>query len=137
MQGPFLLLLRKGGDVLLNCLAVGCGGFVGSVLRYLIGNAAPSSSFPLATLAINVVGSFVLAALAALVLRGAMADGQLSLLLRVGLCGGFTTMSTFSLEVVDLASRGAWVGAVAYAVLTCALCVAAAFAGGVIVSKVG
>ena len=131
------MLLRKGGDVLLNCLAVGCGGFIGSVLRYLIGNAAPSSSFPLATLAINVVGSFVLAVLAALVLRGAMADGQLSLLLRVGLCGGFTTMSTFSLEVVDLALRGAWAGAVAYAVLTCALCVAAAFAGGVVASKVG
>ena len=58
MQGPFLLLLRKGGDVLLNCLAVGCGGFIGSVLRYLIGNAAPSSSFPLATLAINVAAAF-------------------------------------------------------------------------------
>ena len=123
--------------MLLNCLAVGCGGFIGSVLRYLIGVATPPSSFPLATLAVNVVGSFALATLAALVLRGSMADGELSLLLRVGLCGGFTTMSTFSLEVVDLASRGAWAGVVGYAILTCALCVAAAFAGGVAVSKVG
>ena len=131
------MLLREGGDMLLNCLAVGCGGFIGSVLRYLIGTATPPSSYPLATLAINVVGSFALAVLAALVLRGAMSEGELSLLLRVGLCGGFTTMSTFSLEVVDLASRGAWLGAVGYAVLTCTLCVAAAFAGGAVVPKVG
>ena len=123
--------------MLLKCLAVGCGGFIGSVLRYLIGTATPPSSYPLATLVINVVGSFALAALAALVLRGSMSEGELSLLLRVGLCGGFTTMSTFSLEVVDLASRGAWLGAVGYAVLTCTLCVAAAFAGGAVVPKVG
>ena len=123
--------------MLLKCLAVGCGGFIGSVLRYLIGTATPPSSYPLATLAINVVGSFALAALAALVLRGSMSEGELSLLLRVGLCGGFTTMSTFSLEVADLASRGAWLGAVGYAVLTCTLCVAAAFAGGAVVPKVG
>lgn len=132
-----MLPLREGGDMLLNCLAVGCGGFIGSVLRYLIGTVTPPSSFPLATLVVNVAGSFALAVLAALVLRGSMADGELSLLLRVGLCGGFTTMSTFSLEVVDLASRGAWVGAVGYAALTCALCVVAAFAGGIAVSKVG
>ena len=123
--------------MLLNCLAVGCGGFIGSVLRYLIGVATSPTSFPLATLAINVVGSFALGAFAALVLRGMMADGELSLLLRVGLCGGFTTMSTFSLEMVNLVSRGAWIGAVGYAVLTCTLCVAAAYAGGVAVSKVG
>ena len=99
----------------LNRLAVGCGGFIGSVLRYLIGAATSPSSFPLSTLAINVAGSFALAAFAALVLRGAIADGELSLLLRVGLCGGFTTMSMFSLEMVDMVSRGAWAGAVGYA----------------------
>ena len=59
-----------------------------------------------------------------------MDDGSLSLMLRVGLCGGFTTMSTFSLEVVGLASRGAWLGALGYAVLTCVLFVGASYAGG-------
>ncbi|MBR3225788.1 MAG: CrcB family protein [Atopobiaceae bacterium] len=113
-----------------NCLAVGVGGFVGSVLRYIIGNAIPHDTFPWATLAINVAGSFALAAIVGLVLRGTMDDGSLSLMLRVGLCGGFTTMSTFSLEVVGLASRGAWFGALGYAVLTCVLCVGASYAGG-------
>lgn len=116
--------------MLANCLVVGVGGFVGSVLRYLIGNAIPHDGFPWATLAINVVGSFALAAVAGLVLRGTIDDGSLSLMLRVGLCGGFTTMSTFSLEVVDLASRGAWIGALGYVAITCALCVAASCAGG-------
>lgn len=117
----------------LNCLAVGCGGFIGSVLRFLIGTAVPQETFPWATLVMNVVGSFALAAIAGLVLRGVVPDGELSLMLRVGFCGGFTTMSTFSLELVDLTSRGAWQGAVGYAVLTCTLCVAAAMAGGMLV----
>ena len=119
--------------MLVNCLAVGVGGFVGSVLRYLIGNAIPNDAFPWATLAINVVGSFALAAIAGLALRGTIDNGNLSLMLRVGLCGGFTTMSTFSLEVVDLASRGAWLSTLGYVTLTCALCVAASYAGGVAV----
>ncbi len=119
--------------MLVNCLAVGVGGFVGSVLRYVIGNAVPHSAFPWATLAINVVGSFTLAAIAGLAPRRAIDDGNLSLMLRVGLCGGFTAMSTFSLEVVNLASRGAWLGAAGYVTLTCALCVAASYAGGVAV----
>lgn len=122
-----------GGDpMLVNCLAVGAGGFVGSVLRYLIGCAAPTSSFPWATLAINVMGSFALALVAGLALRGAMPDGELSLMLRVGLCGGFTTFSTFSLETVSLASGGTWAGAAAYAAGTVALCVLAALAGGIL-----
>lgn len=118
--------------MLANCLAVGVGGFVGSVMRYLIGAAAPTSSFPWTTLAINVTGSFALALVAGLVLRGAMPDGELSLMLRVGLCGGFTTFSTFSLETVSLASGGAWAGAAAYAAGTVVLCVLAALAGGIL-----
>lgn len=114
----------------MNCLAVGLGGFVGSVLRYLVGNFIPHEMFPWSTLTINVIGSFALAAIAGLVLRGMIDDGGVSLMLRVGLCGGFTTMSTFSLEVVDLASRGAWIGALGYVVITCVLCVAASYAGG-------
>ncbi len=113
----------------LNCLAVGAGGFVGSVLRYLITAAAPHTSFPWVTLAINVFGTFVLALVAALVLRGALADGRLSLMVRIGLCGGFTTIGAFSLDTMDLIDHGAYLGAGGYAVLTCVLCVGAAYAG--------
>ena len=70
--------------MLLNCLAVGAGGFIGSILRYLITATMPHTSFPWVTLAINVVGTFILATVAALVLRGVMTDGHVSLMIRVG-----------------------------------------------------
>lgn len=118
--------------MLINCLAVGVGGFIGSVLRYLVGVAAPATSFPWATLLINVVGSFTIAYVAGMVLRGVLPDSELSLLLRVGLCGGFTTFSTFSLDTVNLISNGAWVEAILYAAGTCVLCILAAVAGGIL-----
>lgn len=118
--------------MVLNCLAVGVGGFIGSILRYLITAAVPHTSFPWITLAINVVGTFILAAVAALVLRGAMADGHLSLMIRVGLCGGFTTIGAFSLDTMDMIQHGAYLGAAGYMILTCALCVGAAFVGSMV-----
>ena len=118
--------------MLLNCLAVGVGGFIGSILRYLITAAAPHTSFPWVTLAINVTGTFILAFVAALVLRGALADGRLSLMVRIGLCGGFTTIGAFSLDAMDLIEHGAYLGATGYAVMTCVLCILAAFAGSAV-----
>lgn len=115
--------------MILNCLAVGIGGFVGSVLRYLCSFLVTGTTFPWATFVINIVGSFVLAVIAGMVLRGAIPSEELSLMLRVGLCGGFTTFSTFSLETSNLASNGHVGLAALYAVGTCVLCVAAAFAG--------
>lgn len=115
--------------MLVNCLAVGAGGFVGSVLRYLCGLIPSDSTFPIATFTINVAGSFCLAFIAALVLKGTINNEQLSLLLRVGLCGGFTTFSTFSLESMQLMQQGEVLVALAYVALTCVLCVVAAFLG--------
>ena len=115
--------------MLLNCLAVGTGGFIGSVLRYLITAAAPHTSFPWVTLAINVFGTFILATVAALALRGVIVDGRLSLMIRIGLCGGFTMIGAFSLDTMDLINHGAYLGAAGYAALTCVLCVGAAYAG--------
>lgn len=115
--------------MILNCLAVGVGGFIGSVLRYLCSLIPVSSAFPWTTMAINVTGSFILAVIAGMVLRGAITSDELSLMLRVGLCGGFTTFSTFSLETSNLASNGSVGLAALYAISTCVLCVAAAFAG--------
>lgn len=113
--------------VLLNCLCVGLGGFVGSVLRYLVTLLPYGAGFPVKTLAINVLGAFVLGLICALATRHVDASPQLVLMLKVGVCGGFTTFSTFALETSDLLQSGAWPAALAYVVASVVLSVAAVF----------
>jgi CrcB protein len=110
-------------------LAIAAGGALGSVLRFAAGVALSGAfpAFPVATLLVNVVGSFVLGALATAL--PATAGPALRLGLTVGLCGGFTTFSTFSAEVVTLAQRGLPARAASYGVASVALSVAAALAG--------
>ena len=120
-----------------NCLVVGAGGFIGSILRYLVTLVMPASASALGTLSINVVGSFAIAVIAALVVVGTMPDAHLSLMLRVGICGGFTTLAAFSLEASELVGHGAYLGAAGYAVATCVLCVGAAMLGSWLVRSAG
>lgn len=86
---------------------VGVGGAIGSNIRYAVGQALQQSAWtgqvPIATTIINVVGSFVLGCVA-----GVASDRHqpMYLLMGVGVCGGFTTFSTFSLELVEQLQRG-------------------------------
>lgn len=109
-------------------LLVALGGAAGSVLRYGAGLAAArlfGLGFPWGTLIVNVLGGLAIGVLAA---RLGPADETMRLLLGVGLLGGFTTFSTFSLEVVRLMpdQPGA---AAAYAALSFGLSIAACWAG--------
>ena len=113
---------------LANCLAVGLGGCIGSVLRYLVGLLpVGTAAFPVKTLAINVAGAFVLGLVCAWAARHLDVSPQLVLFLKVGLCGGFTTFSTFALETADLLQTGAWPAALAYVAASVTLSVAAVF----------
>jgi CrcB protein len=93
---------------LLKCICVGLGGFVGSILRYLVGllPIKLDNGFPIKTLIINVVGAFVIGLISAMVTKGKPLDSNLVLALKVGLCGGFTTFSTFAYETTDLLQSG-------------------------------
>ena len=120
----------------LNCLFVGLGGFVGSVLRYLVGfiPTGAIAAFPIKTLVINIVGSFVIGLVCALASKlGTAMNPQLLLFLKVGLCGGFTTFSTFALESNSLIQAGNTPLAVLYAVLSVTLSIAAVFAAQALV----
>ena len=104
----------------LNCVFVGLGGLVGSVLRYLV-SLAPlrhESGFPLITLLINVLGAFALGLVLAAAGRSALVDPRAMLFLKVGLCGGFTTFSTFALEAHQLLSGGKPAVALLYMLLS-------------------
>ena len=114
---------------MLNCIFVGIGGFVGSVLRYLVGllPLQPSDGFPVKTLIINVLGSFVLGLIAAAAAKNSALDPKMVLMLKVGVCGGFTTFSTFAYEAQSLMQSGSTGLAFVYAALSIILGVAAIF----------
>lgn len=100
--------------MIIECFVVGLGGFVGSILRYLIGfiDIQESSVFPLNTFIINILGA-ILISFIAFYITHSTADQispatlkNLILFLKVGVCGGFTTFSTFALETGDLIKSG-------------------------------
>jgi CrcB protein len=111
-------------------LAVAAGGATGSVARYVLGTLLlrVSSGFPVSTLLINVSGSFLIGLLARLF---DAPDHQqvLRVALTVGICGGFTTFSTFSAETVTLLQQGKAGRAALYVTVSLVLGVSATFAG--------
>ncbi len=121
----------------MNILAVGAGGFVGAVLRYLIGKISISENtvFPIKTFAINVIGCLAIGLITVLAAKNTHIDERWILFLKVGLCGGFTTFSTFALETTDLIKRGHAGVAFLYATLSMIVGCAVIFATEVLVGK--
>jgi len=111
-------------------LAAGLGSALGAVLRYLISLAMVTPAFPWATLAVNALGSWLIAVFAAYAARrttGRVARWQPFLV--AGFCGGFTTFSLFGLEVLWLLEAGAPWRAAAYLLASAVLWFAAAWHG--------
>lgn len=115
---------------MLNCIMVGIGGFIGTVCRYLIGllPIETHSGFPIKTLFINIVGSFLISVIAILATRDKSLNPQVVLMLRVGVCGGFTTFSTFAYESTELMKSGHVIIAFAYICTSVVLGILAVFA---------
>lgn len=107
---------------------VGLGGAVGAMLRYAISLLPYRGGFPLLTLVTNICGAVLIGCIA-----GVAAEKQVSpnlvLFLKTGVCGGFTTFSTFSLEAYALMEQGHYGQAGSYAVLSVGLCLAGVFCG--------
>jgi len=78
---------------------VGTGGFIGSVMRYLVQyfiDKGMNSSFPMGTLIANIAGSFIIGIVFALAQKSNLLNSEWRIFLAVGLCGGFTTFSSFA-----------------------------------------
>ena len=85
--------------MLRTILIVGAGGFIGSVMRYLVQVMIEkdiSSTFPYGTLVANVAGSFIIGIVYALAEKGQFMSPEWRMFLAVGICGGFTTFSSFA-----------------------------------------
>lgn len=108
------------------------GGAVGAGLRYLVGRwtlAALGPGLPFGTWAVNIIGGLAMGVLAGVLSRDADGGEPLRLLLGVGVLGGFTTFSAFSLELVNMIVRGEVALGAAYAVSSVAGSIVALYAG--------
>ncbi|MCR5871366.1 MULTISPECIES: fluoride efflux transporter CrcB [unclassified Sphingomonas] len=108
------------------------GGAVGAGARHLVGRAALGiwgPGFPVGTLAVNVVGGFAMGLLAAWLASRASGGEALRYLLGVGVLGGFTTFSAFSLETASMLQRGEFATALFYILASVVLSIGALFAG--------
>ncbi len=116
-----------------NISAVFVGGGLGAVARYGLTTLLPRGSFPLGTLTVNILGSFCIGVIMALLIAKQAAP-EWRLFLATGLMGGFTTFSAFALETVQLIHRDAWSSVLVYIAASLLGCVLACFIGLRIVS---
>ncbi|MCQ4637255.1 fluoride efflux transporter CrcB [Anaerovorax odorimutans] len=125
--------------MVLNCLAVGAGGFIGSVLRYLVGLIPflHKGALPLQTLLVNVIGAILIG----MIVKSSESYEELGenvvLFLKVGICGGFTTFSTFALESLNIMQEGKSLIGLLYIGMSVVLCIAGVYAGKWIAGYLG
>lgn len=95
-------------EIIKNLLAVGAGSFIGGAARYIVSLAMKGigKGFPRATLVVNLLGCLMIGLLWGLLSRNAAENTSWGLFLTVGLCGGFTTFSTFSKEALAMLQAG-------------------------------
>ena len=102
---------------------VGLGGAIGAVLRYMIGEWIPDG-FPWGTLTVNLLGSLILG-----IIVGMSLSAEMGLLLGTGIMGAFTTMSAYSVDLVELFENSEYGPAASYLLMTLLGCPLLAYGG--------
>lgn len=110
----------------MNILYVMIGGAFGTLLRYFVSKVITWQQYPIATLSVNALGSLLLGYIFA---KYSTSQHQLYLALGVGFCGGFTTFSTFSLELVKMLQAANYLQFIIYLSLSIILGLIGVFAG--------
>lgn len=116
-------------------LSIAAGGAIGALFRFWVSTgvyAILGRGFPYGTLAVNVLGSFLMGFLFVLLNERMVASPEIRAALLIGLLGAFTTFSTFSIETLNLLEQAAYTKAIANVLGSVLLCVIAAWAGLVI-----
>ncbi len=120
-------------------LAIAAGGALGAVLRHFFGAATMSLtgiSFPVGTMGVNIIGSFIMGALISYFALVWSPSPEIKAFLTVGILGGFTTFSAFSLDTVALLERGQISLALLYVCASIILSIAALFVGMILIKQV-
>lgn len=124
------------GSEMTGFLCVGAGGAAGAMLRYAISLLPYKGAFPVLTLITNVLGALAIGAIAGAAARRGLSV-ELVLFLKTGVCGGFTTFSTFSLETYELLNQGDYGTALLYMAASLVLCLAGVAAGIFLTERIG
>lgn len=112
----------------MSFLFVAFGGALGAVFRYAISLIPVKSDFPILTLLTNVIGAVLIGFIVGIVTARDVSQNTV-LFWKTGVCGGFTTFSTFSLEAYDLIENKSCLAGGSYIVLSVSLCVLGVFTG--------
>ena len=125
---------------MLTYLCVALGSALGGVARFGLGGAVArlmGPDFPWGTILINIIGSFIISFFGTLTISGGPLEAgpNLRAFVMVGLCGGFTTFSSFSLQTLELAAGNQWLAASANVGLSVVLCLLAVTAGHLAAGK--
>ncbi|MBS1496338.1 MAG: fluoride efflux transporter CrcB [Bacteroidetes bacterium] len=119
-----------------NFILVGIGGGIGAMLRYLLYYFLKTTDFPLGTLVINIIGSFIIGLVIAASIKNVSFSAEAKLFLATGICGGFTTFSSFSVENILLIQEGRLNTALLYTLLSVAGGIAATWLGFKIINNI-
>jgi CrcB protein len=138
---PVGAVMRGRSFIMLSYLWVSLGGAIGSAARFWVSGMVAQrygQTFPLGTLTVNVTGSFIIGLFAALT----DPDGRWLVtpsfreFFMIGVCGGYTTFSSFSLQTLALAQEGEWLRAMTNSLASFVLCFIAVWLGYSVVSLI-
>ncbi len=112
------------------------GGGLGSIIRFFINRLIPSESFPYSTLTVNMVGSFLIGLTISYLINSNMLKSDYYYFLVVGIYGGLTTFSAFSLENFNFIKSNETFNSFIYIFISVSLCVLLAYLGFLIMNKI-
>ena len=129
---PTVIFLDKMKQLFLVFL----GGGLGSIIRLIINRLIPSESFPYSTLTVNMIGSFLIGLIISYLIDSNMLKSDYYYFLVVGICGGLTTFSAFSIENFNFIKSNETFNSFIYIFISVSLCIALAYLGFLIMNKI-